>query len=457
MEFDGMTGGEPQRIENNYVDGIPVSEPHRMHYLILMLAYFFQQLTNWSFNFLVPSLARSLDLGEAASSQMLATIAFWYFIGMTCGAFITGVLSDCLGRRPMILAAIATYSLSSVASGLASDPVLFIIARALTGFGVFSLMIASHAYIAEITPAESRGKWQCLVAAVGFTAAPVAAFLCDITIPVAPEAWRYIFYFGGIGLVPFCLGYIFLKESPRWLLYKGYRQKAEDALRELTGYAIDLGRAEAAASGSPSFLQGLALFFHKQYRRRTLVLTLAFSTITPGIFILVVWPTKVLEQPFGMDAALNAMAYITCAAPLGCYLASLVTDSLGRKNALLLFLAIVSGASFTIGLVPDIFWLIVSLGVLLTCGQLGTSFVLFSYAPESYPTCIRNTATGLFNGIGRLAMAALQPLLFWLAVNYGKPGVFITAGLLLVLPIPLLLLLGENPSGKSLEELNPPV
>ena len=84
-----------------------------------------------------------------------------------------------LGVKGRLLAALGPrgygilFSVASVLNGFTDSFPVFVFARAMTGFGVFCLMVCSQAYIAEMAPAESRGKWQNLVAAVGFSAVPV--------------------------------------------------------------------------------------------------------------------------------------------------------------------------------------------------------------------------------------------------------------------------------------------
>src|SRR5208337_4210206 len=144
------------KIVNNYFDGLEVTGVHNFIFYIIMMAYFFEQLDNWNFGFIAPALQ------EAWHLQMtdIATIVFWYFIGMTSGGFLGGVISDFIGRRKTFLGSILIFSIASVANGLTDNFTIFTISRALTGFGVFCLMVTSQAYIAEMAPAESRGKWQ---------------------------------------------------------------------------------------------------------------------------------------------------------------------------------------------------------------------------------------------------------------------------------------------------------
>ena len=94
-----------------------------------MGAYFFEQLDNWNFGFIAPALAQSWNL------QMtdIATIVFWYFVAMTTGGFMGGIISDFIGRRKTFLGAILVFSIASMVTGFTDNFVVFTIFRALTG------------------------------------------------------------------------------------------------------------------------------------------------------------------------------------------------------------------------------------------------------------------------------------------------------------------------------------
>lgn len=57
------------------------------------------------------------------------------------------------------------------------------------------------------------------------------------------------------------------------------------------------------------------------------------------------------------------------------------------------------------------YWPVVLTGVVLTAVVMAMGFTVFSYTAESYPTRMRNTATGFHSSTGRLAVAAAQPLI----------------------------------------------
>lgn len=443
------TGGMGERISNNYFDGLPVTGVHKFIFYIIMMAYFFEQLDNWNFGFIAPALAQSWGL----KMTDLATIVFWYFIGMTSGGFMGGVVSDFIGRRRTFLSSILIFSFASIANGLTDNFVIFTISRALTGFGVFCLMVTSQAYIAEMAPAESRGKWQGRVAGVGFCAVPVVALLCRLIIPLGADAWRIIFYIGGLGVVGFVLGLKYLKESPRWLVAQRRVAEAEEVMEFITNRKIDLEEASRKVPPRERVSEVLVGMFTKQYLLRTSLLILLFITITPAAFALTTWTTQLLKMKgFSVADSLTASTIISIGVPTGCFLASFVSDLGGRKTPLLILGVFCTISAFLFAHL-DGFELLVICGFVFNVLIMAISFVLFSYTAESYPTKMRNTATGFHNGLARLSVSASQPIIPMIHKAYGFSGVFSAVGTLFFIPLIPLLLWGLRTGGKSLEDI----
>lgn len=437
------------RFSNNYFDGIPVSGLHRFLFFIIMAAYFFEQLDNWNFGFVAPALSQSWQL----SMTDIATIVFWYFIGMTSGGFLGGVISDLIGRRKTFLSSILVFSISSIITGFTDNFAVFTIFRALTGFGVFCMMVTSQTYIAEMSPCETRGKWQGRVAAVGFCAVPVVAFLCRLIIPMGPEAWRVIFYAGGVGLVAFFCGLKYLKESPRWLVSRGRIREAEAVIAFMTHQDIDLSEASKRVEPKIRFTSVLTGMFTRRYLSRTSLLILLFITITPAGFLLTTWTTQLLKMKgFTVAESLTAATIISIGVPVGCFLASVVSDLGGRKLPLAILGALTGLSAFAFACMDGLSGLIAA-GFTVTVVNMAVNFILFSYTAESYPTKMRNTATGFHNGLARLSVSASQPLIPMIHQAYGFAGVFGAVGGLFLLPVIPLLLWGKRTGGKSLEEI----
>lgn len=435
---------------NNYFDGLEVSTAHKIVFFIIMMAYFFEQMDNWNFGFIAPALMKSWKLTMTQVSQ----ITFAYFMAMTLGGLTGGIISDFIGRRKTFLGAIFLFSTASIANGFATNLSMFIITRALTGFGVFCLMVTSQAYIAEMAPADSRGKWQGLTAAVGFCAAPIIGFLCTVIIPLNAEAWRYIFYFGAFGYVAFAIGLKYLKESPRWLVAQGKTSEAEKAIKEITGVDVDLSEAAAKVAPRQRVLEVLVGMFSLKYLKRTLVLIFFMLLTTPAGFVVTNWTTTLLNQRgLGVAECLQASFVLMIGVPAGLFVSSLVSDKGGRKIPLAILYTLAAVLALFFGRVSG-FWPIVAIGFLLIACIMAASFIAFSYIAESYPTKMRNTGTGVHNALGRFSTSGFQLVIPVLFAQYKFVGVYNVVAVMLIIPVIVLLIWGIRTGGKSLEEIS---
>lgn len=435
---------------NNYFDGLEVSNAHKIVFFIIMMAYFFEQMDNWNFGFIAPALMKSWKLTMTQVSQ----ITFAYFMAMTLGGLTGGIISDFIGRRKTFLGAIFLFSAASVANGFATSLSMFIITRALTGFGVFCMMVTSQAYIAEMAPAATRGKWQGLTAAVGFCAAPFIGLLCTMIIPLSPEAWRYIFYFGAFGFVAFAVGLKYLKESPRWLVSQGRVGEAEKVIQQITGIDVDLSEAASVVVPRQRVTEVLVGMFSLKYIKRTLVLLTVIVISTPATFVVTNWTTTLLNQRgLGVAECLQASFILMIGVPAGLFISSAVSDKGGRKIPLAVLNTLAAVLAFVFGRVSG-FLPIVTVGFLLIACIMAGGFISFSYIAESYPTKMRNTATGTHNALGRFATSGFQLLIPVLFAQYKFVGVYSVVALMLILPVVVLLIWGMRTGGKSLEEIS---
>ena len=143
--------------------------------------------------------------------------ALW---GTVVGALAGGWISDRFGRKPTLCAIGAVYFISALWSALASGPWMLMAARLMGGVGVGVSTIAAPVYIAEISPAESRGK---MTAAFQFNIVfgVLVALTSNLLLKdLGDNAWRFML--GAqcvpaavfVGLTPF------LVESPRYLAMK---------------------------------------------------------------------------------------------------------------------------------------------------------------------------------------------------------------------------------------------
>ena len=103
-------------------------------------------------------------------------------VGCVLGAAISGWSADRFGRKkPLILAAIL-FTISAWGTAAASNFDLFVVYRIVGGIGIGLASALSPMYIAEISPADKRGKFVAinqLTIVIGVLAAQLVNLLID--------------------------------------------------------------------------------------------------------------------------------------------------------------------------------------------------------------------------------------------------------------------------------------
>ncbi|XP_075231512.1 synaptic vesicle glycoprotein 2B-like [Lycorma delicatula] len=165
------------------------------------------------------------------------------FIGILCSSHLFGVISDTLGRRYLLYKCMLAHSVVAFVSSLAPNFTTFIILRFVTGFLVCSASIASYTYVGEFHTSKERAVALVAVAAIGATSLiylPITAWLIlpiKCNVPVAPglmyTSWRLYIAVGGIPSVISGILLFILPESPKFLLSRGYSEKALQVLQTI--------------------------------------------------------------------------------------------------------------------------------------------------------------------------------------------------------------------------------
>lgn len=173
-------------------------------------------------------------------------------VGCVFGAILAGGLSDKYGRKILLIVAAVLFIVSAYGSGATNNFDSFIIYRIVGGIGIGLASTLSPLYIAEISPAEYRGRLVSinqLTIVIGILAAQVVNLL--IADPVAAAAsnadilnswngqhgWRWMFW---AELIPAGLFLVFMflvPKSPRFLARLDQDQKVLRILSRIGGEA----------------------------------------------------------------------------------------------------------------------------------------------------------------------------------------------------------------------------
>uniref|UniRef100_A0A3Q3JNI4 Proton myo-inositol cotransporter n=1 Tax=Monopterus albus TaxID=43700 RepID=A0A3Q3JNI4_MONAL len=146
-----------------------------------------------------------------------------------------GSLNGWLGRRICILVASFIFGLGACILSFAPDKVVLLVGRITVGLGIGIASMTVPVYIAEVSPPHLRGQL-VTVNALFITGGQFIASVVDGAFSyLSHDGWRYML---GLSIIPAVLqffGFIFLPESPRWLLQKGRSQEAREVLSRLRG------------------------------------------------------------------------------------------------------------------------------------------------------------------------------------------------------------------------------
>ena len=158
----------------------------------------------------IVSTAMPTIVGELGGVSHQVWITTAYILATTIVMPIYGKFGDVLGRRRLFMVAIAIFTLASVGCAFATDFWMFVVFRAIQGLGGGGLMILSQAIIADIVPANQRGKYLGPLGAIFGLAAVAGPLLGGFF--VDHLTWQWAFYINiPVGIAAFFIAVFALK------------------------------------------------------------------------------------------------------------------------------------------------------------------------------------------------------------------------------------------------------
>ena len=175
----------------------------------LMMAMFLAALDQTIVATAMPTIGRTL--GNAENLPWIVTA---YLLASTVVTPLYGKLSDIHGRRIMLLVAITTFVIGSIACALAPSMVALAVARGLQGIGGGGLISLAQTIIGDIMSPRERARYQAYIATV-FVASSVAGPLLGGFL-AQHFGWSLIFWINlPVGILAFIMTNSQLKLLPR--------------------------------------------------------------------------------------------------------------------------------------------------------------------------------------------------------------------------------------------------
>ena len=171
-------------------------------------------------------------------------------IGCLVGALTAGALSDRFGRKRLLFVAALIFAVTSLGNALAHNFSIFIAWRIFGGVAIGLASSLSPMYIAEIAPAQIRGKLVSinqLTIVVGILLAQYINWFLVRNLPAGAtdefirkswfgqQGWRWMFGLTAAPSLLFFFGMLLVPESPRWLAKNGKSDHARSILTKIGG------------------------------------------------------------------------------------------------------------------------------------------------------------------------------------------------------------------------------
>ena len=151
-------------------------------------------------------------------------------IGCLAGAMVAGGAADRYGRKPLLMLSALLFTVSAIGTGLFNDFTLFNIARFVGGVGIGVASALAPMYIAEVSPAEIRGRMVSLnqmTIVLGILGAQIVNMLLARDTTVAENlawdvewGWRWMFWAETLPAALFLVMSFVIPESPVYLKMK---------------------------------------------------------------------------------------------------------------------------------------------------------------------------------------------------------------------------------------------
>jgi len=330
-------------------------------------------------------------------------------IGTIIGAMFSAKPADIYGRKNTLFIIGALYFISAIGSGLAWDWYSFLFFRLIGGLGVGAASVVSPLYIAEISPANMRGR---LVAVTQFNIVlgVLMAFASNYIISgldLGAVEWRWMF---GVEAIPAVLFFILLfltPYSPRWLVRQNRIEEASATLKKLG--MDDQAALEHVEEIQQSFdLEHHTLkesIFQKAYIKPVLlVIAISMFNQLSGINAIMYYAPMIFKMAgSGTESALLQTVAVGVVNLFFTMLAMTLIDRFGRRTLMfvgsfgyIISLSVVAWAFFTYGADfaagnPNDGGMIVliSLGVFIASHAFGQGAVIWVFLSEIFPNRVR--------------------------------------------------------------------
>jgi MFS transporter, AAHS family, benzoate transport protein len=297
--------------------------------------------------------------------------------GMLVGAVTSGWLGDRFGRRTVLIATFAEFSVCTALCAIAPNPEVFGLLRFLAGLGLGGVLPLAIAIAMEAVPAE-RGQFANAVTTVANPIGGVVVSLVAILV-IPALGFRALFWIGAVPalvIIPMALRYLPKSQPVR---------ETADRNRSLQTLF------------SPTFRRATILFPLISFSG--LLLAYGMNTWLPGIM---------RRQGYGIGSSISFLLVLNAGAVVGALIVSRLADRMGPRPTIATSFGLAVVCMIALALHPEgalLYLFVIGAGF----GAMGTQILVNGFVGGYYPAHARATGLGWSLGLGRIG-GILGPL-----------------------------------------------
>jgi len=326
---------------------------------------------------------------ECASTFITGLPQSSFFIGCLLGSFFLAALADSsIGRKNMLIFSCVSMSITSMVIIFSTNVWIYSALKFLIGFWRSSIGTCVLVLLTEKVSAEWRfrvGIVEYFTFTMGYMSLPGFAYINR------NSSWKSLYLYSSVPAICYSvIAYLFVTESPRWLVMQG---REKEILKKLKSVDLASNLPKLPPKEKVSFFQlysSIGELFHKRWAVIRMI-----AVMILGIGLGMVY--------FGMPLAVGNLGFniylavvFSASMELPSCVATYFLENYRRKPSILVF-SILGGICCVMCAVFEnrVPAAKVVLAMVAFFGACTAYNVFLIYIIELFPTCVRNTTTSL--------------------------------------------------------------
>ena len=378
-----------------------------------------------SMGFVAPALVRAWDIELPALGPIFGA----GLLGMLVGSMALSILSDRIGRRPVLVGSTLFFGLCMLATAAAHSVPQMIVLRFLTGIGIGGVMGNAVALASEYSPRRRRASLLMIISC-GFTGGAILGGVVSATL-IPWGGWQSVFVAGGT--LPLVIAIVMYRYLPESLQFLVARRKDTARIGQWLGriapdLRLDAGTRFIIPARAGTGVPVAELFRAGRGPISLLLWGISFANLL-NLFFLSNWlPTLSARMGYSASAAVLIGTTLQLGGVVGALFMGPLIDRFDFYRVLIPSFLVAVVTIIVLGRpelpAPLLFAAVLATGICIVGAQPAINVL----AATLYPTELRATGVGWTLGIGR-AGSILGPVVAsqLIARHWSIEALFVTA------------------------------